>query len=102
MSIWVVIGVLSALTYGLRASFLVGARHPLPTSWLRVLRFVPPAVLAALVAPALVGSGNLTTSGTLAELLAAGLAAVVAWRTQNVLLTVLTGMVALWVLQVVL
>src|SRR5262249_39062118 len=59
MSIWIVIVTLSAITYGLRASFLLGARHPLPTAWLRMLRFVPPAVLAALVIPALVGSGNL-------------------------------------------
>lgn len=102
MSIWIVILALSASTYALRASFLVGARHPLPTAWLRILRFVPPAVLAALVAPALVGSGNLLTSETLEALLAAGLAALVAWRFQNVLLTVVTGMVALWVLQAVL
>ena len=102
MSIWMIIMALSALTYGLRASFLVGARHPLPTTWLRVLRFVPPAVLAAFVTPALVGSGNLLAPETLADLLAAGLAALVAWRFQNVLLTVVTGMLALWVLQVLL
>ena len=99
MSIWVVIVALSASTYALRASFLVGSRHPLPTAWLRILRFVPPAVLAALVAPALVGTGNLGTPGTLALLLAAGLVALVAWRCPNVLVTVVTGMVALWVLQ---
>ena len=102
MSIWMVVLALSALTYGLRASFLVGARHPLPTTWLRILRYVPPAVLAALTTPALVGSGNLLTPRTLAVLIAADLATLVAWRYQNVLLTVLTGMVALWVLRAVL
>lgn len=101
MSLWVIIVILGSLTYGLRASFLL-ARHPLPTAWLRALRFVPPAVLAALVAPALVGNGNPLGPGILAELLAAGLAALVGWRYQNVLLTVVTGMVALWVFQAVL
>lgn len=99
MSIWIVMVALGAITYALRASFLLGAWHPLPTTWLRVLRFVPPAVLAALVMPALVGSGHLLTPGTFADLLAAGLAALVAWRFQNVLVTVVTGMVALWIFQ---
>jgi len=35
------------------------------------------------------------------RLLAGVLAALVAWRTKNVLLTIAVGMVALWVLQVV-
>lgn len=102
MTIWVVIVALSALTYALRASFLLGARHPLPTAWLHVLRFAPPAVLAAVVMPTLVGGGPLLTPEALAELIAAGLAALVAWRFQNVLLTVGTGMVALWVFQALL
>ena len=102
MNIWMVIGTLSALTYALRVSFLLGARHPLPTAWLRVLRFVPPAVLAAFVVPALLGSGNLLMPGALSPLLAAGVAAVVAWRSQNVVLAVVIGMVALWVFQAVL
>lgn len=93
---------MSTLTYGLRASFLLGVRHPLPTAWLHALRFTPPAVLAAFVVPTLLGSGNPLAPGALSALLAAGVAALVAWRFQNVLLTVVTGMVALWVLQAML
>ena len=100
--IWIVIGTLSALTYALRASFLLGARHPLPTAWLRALRLTPPAVLAAFVVPALLGSGNPLAPEALSVLLAAGVAALVAWRFQNVLVSVVTGMVALWVFQTVL
>lgn len=102
MSIWIVIGILSALTYGLRVSFLLGARHPLPTAWLRTLRFMPPAVLAALAVPTLLGSGNPLEPEALSALLAAGVAVLVAWRFQNVLVSVVTGMVALWVFQAVL
>jgi branched-subunit amino acid transport protein len=102
MSIWIVIVTLSALTYGLRVSFLLGARHPLPTAWLHALRFTPPAVLAAFVVPTLVGSGNLLEPEAKSVLLAAGVAALVAWRFQNVLVSVVTDMVALWVFQAVL
>ena len=102
MNIWIVIVILAASTYTLRASFLLGVRHPLPTAWLRVLRFAPSAVLAAFVVPALVGSGNPLAPGELAPLLAAGVAALVAWRSQNVLLTVTLGMLALWVFQALL
>lgn len=99
MSLWIVIVPLSALTYALRASFLLGARHPLPTTWLHALRFTPPAVLAAFVVPALLGSGNPLAPGAISVLLAAGVAALVAWRFQNVWLTVVMGMVALWIFQ---
>lgn len=99
MSLWIVIVPLSALTYALRASFLLGARHPLPTAWLHALRVTPPAVLAAFVVPTLLGSGNLLAPGAISALLAAGVAALVAWHFQNVWLTVVTGMVTLWIFQ---
>lgn len=103
VSIWLIILSFGAATYAMRGAFFFGARTvQRSTDAPRWLRFVPPAVLAALVAPALVFGGNPLAPGTLSHLLAAGLAALVAWRFQNVLWTVATGMVALWLFQALL
>ena len=69
--------------------------------WLRrALRFVPASVLAALVFPALTHpAGVLDLSLGNFRLLAGLAGAVVAWRTHNVLLTLVAGMLVLWALQ---
>ena len=80
-------------TYLLRVSFLAAARRlvDLPPLTDRILRQIPPAVLAALVVPALV-----RPEGTLdlwqPELLAGLVAAYVSWRTRNIALTLVVGM----------
>jgi branched-subunit amino acid transport protein len=72
--------------------------------WLsRALRFVPAAALAALVFPALTHpTGQFDISPSNFRLLAGLCGAIVAWRTRNVLLTILVGMAALWFLEAVL
>lgn len=98
--IWLAIVLAGAGTYALRASFLAAARRlvDLPPAVERILRQIPPAVLAALVVPALVrpeGSLDLWQPQ-----LAAGLiAAVVSWKTRNVALTLVVGMAVLIGLQ---
>lgn len=79
------------------------ARLELP-GWLkRSLRYVPPAVMAAIVAPPLFFVGGTPTIGPeLPRLAAATLAAWVAWRSRSTLLTVVLGMLALWGLQALL
>ncbi|HNO84833.1 MAG TPA: AzlD domain-containing protein, partial [Anaerolineales bacterium] len=69
--------------------------------WLRrALRFVPAAALAALVFPALTHpTGHLDISLQNFRLLAGLGGAVVAWKTRNVLLTLIIGMILLWVLE---
>jgi branched-subunit amino acid transport protein len=80
-------------TYAMRASFLAFA-HRLATvpPWVqRVLRQIPPAALASLVAPALVRpAGHVDV--TQARLYAGLVAALVAWRTRSTVLTLLVGM----------
>lgn len=98
--IWLTIVLAGAGTYALRASFLAYARRlvDLPPMADRVLRQIPPAVLAALVVPSLVrpeGSFDLWQP----QLLAGLVAAVVSWRTRNIALTLVTGMVVLVVVQ---
>lgn len=97
MTIWLIILPFGVATFAMRAAFLL---CPLPAlhspGGPGVLRYVMPAILAALVLPALVVVGQPLAPDTLRQLLAAGLAALVAWRFQNVLATVASGMGALW------
>ncbi len=101
---WLIIGSIGAGTLLLRFSFiaLVGRVERVPEAALRVLRFVPSAVLAALAAPALFrpdGPIDLTLGN---ERMIAGLAAAaVAWRTRNMFFTIAAGMAVLWILQAV-
>ncbi len=82
--------------------FLLG-KISLPEWLRRALRFVPASVLAALVFPALTHpSGVLDLSFGNFRLLAGLVGAVVAWRTRNVLLTLIAGMLMLWALQAIL
>lgn len=95
------IAVVGAITYGIRLSFigLLGRVEEIPQRLERALRYVPAAVLAALVAPSVVTLQP--ESGTLAvdRLVAGGLAATIAWRTEDVLATIVAGMGALWVVR---
>lgn len=97
-NIWVTIAGVSLITYGLRACFVVfQERIRLPDVVTRGLRFVPAAVLSALVWPALVyRQGELAISMGNERLLAGVIAAAVAWRTHNILLTIVVGMASLW------
>jgi branched-subunit amino acid transport protein len=98
VTIWIVILVLGAGTYLIRLSFLgaIGSRE-LPAWATRLLRYVPVAVLPALVAPLVVwpaATGGAPDGPRLtAALVALGIGA---WR-RNVLAAVLGGMGALYV-----
>jgi branched-subunit amino acid transport protein len=91
--VWAAIAIAGIVTFAMRASFLALA-HRLTTVpiWAhRVLRQIPPAALAALVVPALLRPGG--DFGIWQPRLAAGVAAaLVAWRTRNVALTLIVGM----------
>lgn len=90
---WIAILLAGAGTYAMRASFLAFANRfvDLPPLAERVLRQIPPAVLAALVVPALVRpTGQLDLWQP--RLLAGVVAALVSWRTRNVGLTLVVGM----------
>jgi branched-subunit amino acid transport protein len=69
--------------------------------WLRrALRFVPAAALVTLVFPALTHpAGHLDFSLQNFRLLAGLGGAIIAWKTRNVLLTILFGMALPWILE---
>jgi branched-subunit amino acid transport protein len=99
--VWLVIILASLGTYALRLSFiaLIGYIGDVPERVEQGLRFVPPAVLTALVAPTFVYlDGTVTLSPANHQLLAGGVAAVVAWRTESLIATLVAGMGALYVL----
>lgn len=63
----------------------------------RVLNRIPAAVLSAMAVPAiLLHSGGGIGEGRPDRLLPALLAGVVAWKSKNLFLTILTGLLALW------
>jgi branched-subunit amino acid transport protein len=103
MNVWLLLIGMGIVTYAIRLSLIVlMERVDVPPIIQRALRFVPPAVLSAIFFPELLRpGGTLDVSFGNIRLLAGVLAALVAWRTKNVLLTIGVGMTALWVLQAV-
>jgi len=89
---------MAAVTFGVRYPVIVLVnRLPLPDSVFKALRYVPPAVLAAIIAPTmLMPAGQIDGSPQNSFLVAGIIAIVVAWRTKNLLLTIVLGMAALW------
>ena len=100
-SIWLLIVTIGLGTFLLRFSFIyLFGKIEMPRWLQRSLRFVPAAALAALVFPALTyQAGHLDLSVHNLRLLAGLGGAVVAWKTRNVLFTILVGMVLLWALK---
>jgi branched-subunit amino acid transport protein len=63
----------------------------------RWLRYVPPAILAALISPPILAPEDRLTVGP--PFWAAVVGAGVAWRTRSVFWTILGGLVTFWLLQ---
>ena len=101
MKVWVVIVLVSAATFLLRASFIVFANpHRFPKRFRQALAFVPPAVLAAFVAPGLlIHAGAIDLSPANPRWIAGVVAIAVGARTRSALAAIASGMVSLWLLQ---
>ncbi len=98
--VWLALALSGAGTYAMRASFLAFAHRltQVPPVAARLLRQIPPAALAAIVVPALVRpEGHLDLAQP--RLAAGVVAAVVAWRTRSVALTLVVGMAVLVALE---
>ncbi len=104
MSIWLVIFLGGLITFGMRLSFILALAHfEVPELVRRALRFVPAAVLSALIMPGLLmPAGHLDFSFDNHRWLAGVLTLIVAWRTRNVLLTIVAGMASIVLLQMLL
>lgn len=100
VSLWLIILGGMVVTYATRLSFIALVPYEQMPAWFRRgLRYVPPAVLAALILPAFLqpdGFINLSISNH--RLLAGAVAILAAWRVKNTWLTIASGMAALWLL----
>ena len=104
MTPWLVMFGMGAVTFAIRV-WLLDIVHPssLPGAFRRSLRYVMPAVLSAIIVPAVFYAGERNTfDASLGNerLVAAVLAAAVAWVTGNVYATIAIGMAALWTLEI--
>lgn len=100
LSMWAAIVVIGLITFTYRWSFVILFERLNVPPWLqRMLRFVPIAALTAIITPELLiqqGAINLSPSNT--RLIAGAIASLVAYKTRNVLVTIVVGMLALWLL----
>jgi len=88
---------MALVTYFTRYAMIAALGREVDPLLRRWLRYVPPAVLAALVVPAaLAPQGNLEI-GLRAWAVLVG--AVIAWRTRSVLWTILGGLATFWLLR---
>lgn len=102
LTFWFVIIAVGALTYLSRLSFIaLFARQRMPSLVARALRYVPAAMLTAIVVSAVVlgGAGDPDAAPAGAKAMAATVAALVAWRTRSVVATIVTGMAVLWLVR---
>jgi branched-subunit amino acid transport protein len=97
LTAWVLILGLAATSLGARGSFILFlTRFEVPRPVQRALRFVPAAVFTALLVPELVFAGGALRLGLEnPKLVAALVAAPVAWRTRSTTATILVGMAVL-------
>lgn len=97
IDLWLILA-LALMTYLSRVVMLVALDgRQLPSLVTRYLRFAPIAILAALATSATVPSSGLSPSPS--NLLAAGIASVVAWRTRNLFITIVAGVLAAAILR---
>jgi branched chain amino acid efflux pump len=103
LTLWLTIVGAGAVTFALRLSFIaLLGRMETPHFLGRALRFVPAAVLTAVVIPLLFyEDGALAVSLGNERLLAGLVAALIAWRSRSVPLTLGGGMATLWMLQTI-
>ena len=101
MNTWIVIFGVAATTFALRASFILFANpHKFPHRFRQALLFVPPAVLAAIVAPGLaIPAGMLDLTLANPRWIAGLVAIAAAARFRHPLAPIAAGMPALWLLQ---
>ena len=104
MNIWLVMLLGGLITFGIRFSLiylLAEGRFEIPEAMRKALHYVPPAVLSAIIFPELfLHNGMLNVSLENTRLLAGLIAILVAWFSRNTLVTIIAGIIALFLLQI--
>jgi branched-subunit amino acid transport protein len=101
VNIWLVMLFGGLITFLIRFSLIyLFGKFKIPETMRQSLRYVPPAVLSAIIFPELFfQNGMLNLSFENTRLLAGLFAILVAWISRNTLITIVAGIVALIVLQ---
>ena len=100
LKLWTVIVVVGGLNYLSRLSFIAFfASRQMPPLLARSLRYVPAAMLTALILPMIVTGAHGVNTFATPRVYAALMAAVVGFLTRSTLATLAVGMLALWSLQ---
>lgn len=94
-SLWIVIGL---LTFLIRLSFIaIFDKIEPPRTLRRALRFVPIAVLTAIIGPEIfIRDSGFITDPLDPKLIGGIIAAIVAYTTKNTIFTIIAGMAVLW------
>lgn len=91
----VLIGGMALVTFAVRYPVLaLLSRFQLPRAISHTLKYVPPAVLAAIIVPEMLlnDAGQISITYSNAALIAGVIAGLVAWHTKNLLATIVVGM----------
>ena len=101
MNIWLVMLLGGLITFGMRFSLIyLFGRFEVPEMIRKALHYVPPAVLSAIIFPELfLHDGTLNMGLDNYRLLAGLVAILVAWFSKSTLITIIAGMLALFLLQ---
>lgn len=101
MNEFILIAGMAFVTYMTRYPLLaLFGRISLPTPIFRALKYVPPAVLTAIIVPAIfMPGGQISLSLYNAHLIGATVATLVAWKTRSLLWTILLGMLVFLLMQ---
>lgn len=109
LSVWGLMFIIGVGIFAVRLSFIhfYTERSEMPSSIEKALKFVPVAIIAAIVLPDVIVIDNpLRGVGSIFDVLvssrtfAAVIGVLVAYRTGSMLATVVLGMIALWVFQI--
>lgn len=97
---WIITLSIALGTYLLRAGFVFIVGHVNLSEGVKtMLKYIPPSVFAALTAPPLfLHQGQVDWLGGKERLLAGLVAAIVAWKTRNMILLLIVGMGTLYLL----
>jgi branched-subunit amino acid transport protein len=99
LKIYLIIGGMALITFLIRYTMFAAAhRFEFPPWFAEVLRFVPPAVLSAIIVPSVLiprGTEVLVSIGS-PHLVGALAALLVGWKTRNLLAVIVTGMAVFW------
>lgn len=101
MTAWIAIALVSAVTFLLRASFILFADpHRFPHAFRQALTFVAPSVLAAIVVPGLLlQEGRIDATLDNPRWIAGAIAIAATILTRSAVVAIVAGMASLWGLQ---